>query len=26
MSLGYGIYADIGLLYIRGKGLITPKT
>src|SRR5260221_594144 len=23
MSLGYDIYADIGLLYIRGQGVIT---
>jgi hypothetical protein len=25
MSLGYDIYADIGLLYIRGQGVITQR-
>ena len=25
MSLGYDIYADIGLLYIRGQGAITQR-
>ena len=25
MSLGYDIYADIGLLYVRGQGVITQR-
>ena len=25
MSLGYDIYADIGLLYIRGQGVVTQS-